>query len=71
MIFFKAQEPIVIDIVKESNNTYAYYIGNTKIGVYNPNVMGDDNILFLQNTLENELQLSIKDQINRVKYRTN
>lgn len=71
MIFFDKGKPIIIDIVKENDDTYAYYIGNKKIGVYDPNVMGDDNILFLQNTLENELQARIKDQINRVRHRRN
>lgn len=66
MIIFKNKKPIVIDVVKENNGVYVYYIGNTKIGAYAPNVMGDDNIIFKENTLENELELSIKDEINRL-----
>ena len=51
---------------KKEENGYIYYLGNTIIGGYNPDVMGDNLIVFRENTLENQLSDQIKDQIIQV-----
>ena len=51
---------------KKEKNGYIYYLGNTIIGGYNPNIMGDNLIIFRENTLENQLSDQIKDQIVQV-----
>ena len=51
---------------KKEENGYIYYLGNTIIGGYNPDVMGDNLIVFRENTLENQLSDQIKDQIVQV-----
>lgn len=51
--------------VTKNNDIYEYYIGEIKIGVYDPKVM-EDNILILQNTLENEMSNQIKDAIDGI-----
>lgn len=52
-------------VVKRNNELYEYYIGNQKIGVYDPNKMYE-KIIIKENTLENELSSQIKDQINQL-----
>lgn len=61
------ERTIAVTVVKSSKNKdlYEYYIGETKIGVLEVDVM-EDNILMLQNTLENELSNQIKDAIDRL-----
>ncbi len=61
------ERTIAVTVVKSSKNKdlYEYYIGETKIGVLEVDVM-EDNILMLQNTLENELSSQIKDAIDRL-----
>ena len=44
---------------------YSYFIGDKRIGVFDPNVM-EDNILILNNTVDNELADKIKDSINKL-----
>lgn len=52
-------------MVRKNKELYEYSIGGTKIGVYSPKSM-EENILMLENTLENELSNSIKDEINKI-----
>lgn len=61
------ERTIAVTVVKSSKNKdlYEYYIGETKIGVLEVDVM-EDNILMLQNTLDNELSNQIKDAIDRL-----
>ena len=58
---------IAVTVVKKTgrDDLYEYYIGDTKIGVLDTDVM-EDNILMLQNTLGNELSNQIKDAIDRL-----
>ena len=51
---------------KKEENGYIYFLGDTIIGGYNPKIMGDDLIIFRENTLENQLSDQIKDQIVQV-----
>ena len=44
---------------------YSYFIGDKRIGVFDPNVM-EDNILILNNTINNELADKIRDSINKM-----
>lgn len=52
-------------IVRKEEDLYGYYIGDTRIGVLDRDVM-EDNILMLENTLDNEISAQIKDAINRL-----
>ena len=56
-------------IIREEGNKdskiFVYYLGFRKIGVCDPKVT-EDNIIFLQNTKENELSNEIKDQIEKI-----
>ena len=52
-------------IVVKQGDIYQYYVGNIRIGVYDPKTM-EDHILFMQNTIENELSAQIKDGINSI-----
>lgn len=51
---------------KKEENGYIYFLGDTVIGGYNPNIMRDNLIIFRENTLENQLSDQIKDQIVQV-----
>lgn len=51
---------------EKKDNGYIYYLGDTIIGGYNPNIIGDNRIIFRENTLENQLSDQIKDQIVQV-----
>ena len=51
---------------KKEENGYIYFLGDTIIGGYNPKIMGDDLIIFRENTLENQHSDQIKDQIVQV-----
>lgn len=51
---------------EKRDNGYIYYLGNTVIGGYNPNIIGDNRIIFRENTLENQISDQIKDQIVQV-----
>lgn len=50
---------------KKESKIFVYYLGFRKIGVCDPKVT-EDNIIFLQNTKENELSNEIKDQIEKI-----
>lgn len=50
---------------KLNSRIFVYYLGKDKIGVSDPKVT-EDNIIFLQNTKENELSSEIKDQIEKI-----
>ena len=52
--------------VQKEENGYIYFLGDTVIGGYNPKIMGDNVIIFRENTLENQLSDQIKDQIVQV-----
>lgn len=52
--------------VKKEEHGYIYFLGNTVIGGYNPKIMGENLIIFRENTLENQLSDQIKDQIVQV-----
>lgn len=56
--------------VQKEENGYIYFLGNTIIGGYNPKIMGENLIIFRENTLENQLSDQIKDQIVQVIERT-
>ena len=49
--------------VTKNEGVYEYYLSDIKIGVYDPKVM-EDNILIIENTIDNELSATIKEQIN-------
>ena len=51
---------------KLKDNGYIYYLNEQPIGGYNPNIIGDDRIIFKENTLENALSDQIKDEIVQV-----
>lgn len=51
---------------KKEENKYIYYLKNEIIGVYNPDVMGDNLIVFRENSLENQLSDQIKDEITQI-----
>lgn len=59
------REKIRVRVIR-NEGIYEYFVKNTRIGVYDPNVM-EDNILILQNTLEDDISKQIKDQIDCVK----
>ncbi len=50
-------------VSQKKDDGYIYYLGNKIIGGYNPNIIGDDFIIFRENTLENQLSDQIKDEI--------
>ena len=52
--------------MEKEGDGYIYYLGDKIIGGYDPDVMGDDLIVFRENTLENELSDEIKDAIEQV-----
>ena len=52
--------------MKKNGNEHLYYLGDIIIGGYDPNIMGDNLIVFRENTLENQLSDQIKDQIVQV-----
>ena len=52
--------------VKKEENGYIYFLEDTVIGGYNPKIMGENLIIFRENTLENQLSDQIKDQIVQV-----
>ena len=52
--------------MEQEGDRYVYYLGNEVVGGYDPDVMGDDLIVFKENTLENELSDQIKDAIEQV-----
>ena len=51
--------------IRKQAYMYSYFIGDKRIGVFDPNVM-EDNILILQNTIDNELADKIKDSIDKM-----
>ena len=55
---------IEVTISQNSNGTYVYSIGNTVIGLYNPNVMKDEKIVIRSKTLKDEIASQIKDTID-------
>ncbi len=61
-ITLKDGKKLKLTVVKQGN-IYKYYVKNVIIGVYDPKTM-EDHILFMQNTIENELSSQIKDEIN-------
>lgn len=52
--------------MEKEGDGYIYYLENEIIGGYDPDVMGDNLIVFRENTLENELSEQIKDAIEQV-----
>lgn len=52
--------------VQKDGETYKYFLDNECIGAYNPKVMGDDLIVFRENTIENELSSQIRDSVVQV-----
>ena len=52
--------------VRKEGEIYKYFLDNAVIGAYDPDVMGDDLIVFRENTLENELSGQIRDEITQV-----
>lgn len=54
----------------EENNIFKYFLGMQEIGVFSPKVM-TDNILFKQNTLENEMKAQIKEVLNGMQEKEN
>ena len=55
---------IEVTVSQNSNGTYVYSIGNTVIGLYNPNVMKDGKIVIRSKTLKDEIASQIKDTID-------
>ena len=51
-----------LGVIKEGD-LYKYVLDNEVIGVFDPDVMADTLIVFRENTLENELSDSIRDEI--------
>ena len=63
----KDKKDIVLTVIKKPgrDDLYEYYLGDTRIGVLDTDVM-EDNILILSNTIDNELSSQIKDAIDRL-----
>lgn len=55
---------IEVTVLQNSEGNYEYYIGNMKIGLYNPNVMKDEKIVIRSKTLKDEIANQIKDAID-------
>lgn len=59
-----------ITIQKNNKETYEYYIGDILVGVYAPNVMGDNKFMEIalekNNTVANELSAESKDEMKQV-----
>lgn len=55
---------IEVTVLQNSDDNYEYYIGNMKIGLYNPNVMKDEKIVIRSKTLRDEIANQIKDTID-------
>lgn len=51
--------------IEKDRNLYKYYLDDRFIGVFDPNKMMDDRIVFRENTLENELSAEARDQITQ------
>lgn len=49
--------------VEKEDKTYKYFLDDKFIGAYDPDVMGENLIVFRENTIENELSAQIKDEI--------
>ena len=56
-------EEIVELSVRKEGDIYKYFLGDKAIGAYDPDIMGDKLIAFRENSLENELSESIRDEI--------
>lgn len=52
--------------IRRQGDLYSYFIGEQRIGVFDPSIMEDNNILILPNTLENDLADKIKDSIDKM-----
>lgn len=52
--------------VEKEDKTYKYFLDDKFIGAYDPDVMGENLIVFRENTIENELSAQIKDEIVQV-----
>ena len=55
---------VEVTVSQNSNGTYVYSIGNTVIGLYDPNVMKDEKIVIRSKTLKDEIASQIKDTID-------
>lgn len=57
-------------IQKNAKGTYEYYIGDILVGVYAPNVMGDNKFMEValerNNTIANELSAESKDEMKQI-----
>lgn len=62
-VYFE-KESIEVTVSQNSNGTYVYSIGNTVIGLYDPNVMKDEKIVIRSKTLKDEIASQIKDTID-------
>lgn len=49
--------------VEKEDKIYKYFLDDKFIGAYDPDVMGENLIVFRENTIENELSAQIKDEI--------
>ena len=49
--------------VEKKDKIYKYFLDDKFIGAYDPDVMGENLIVFRENTIENELSAQIKDEI--------
>ena len=49
--------------VEKEDKRYKYFLDDKFIGAYDPDVMGENLIVFRENTIENELSAQIKDEI--------
>lgn len=69
-IEFEDGKNIQIDVKKNNKGVYEYHNHGVLIGVYNPEVMGENKFLEIDleknNTLENELSAESKDEINQI-----
>lgn len=55
---------------KREGYNYKYFLKNEIIGAYNPDIMGDNLIVFRENALENQLSGQIKDEITQLVNKT-
>ena len=53
-------------IARMEDDRYIYYLDGEIIGAYDPDVMGDNLIVFRENSLKNELSAQIKDEIEQI-----
>ena len=52
--------------VRKEGDIYKYFLDDAVIGAYDPDVMGDDLIVFRENSIENALSGQIRDEITQI-----